>query len=120
MISDALKYQPLLQEKLDILKKNREQLSEEELSNKYAVAYKRLLRSIEKLKVQLINSAIQGIVVPKSVATDINAYWKDCLEQINTALYQMYDTSQIMIILSEFIGNLAVNMRSIHIFALED
>lgn len=95
-----------LQKKLNILKRNRENLSYDELRGKYGKAYKRLLSEITDLLNDMQQKELAKIRVPKNVFVDkmqeINDLYVPFATRIKNTANSQYSVDEIMKIWGEF------------------
>lgn len=105
MVMEKTRYDAL-QNKLNILKKNREILSEEELQGRYAKSYNRLKSEIYNLLHEMQAEELAKIHLPKNVLSDKEQEIKDCyipyLNRFKDVAFSQYDVKAIMNIWEEF------------------
>lgn len=95
-----------LQKKLDVLRKNREVLTEEELETRYATAYRRLKTEISDLLREMQTTELSHIRLSKELPVSQVQEIKECFtpywERIVDTAFTQYDVNEIMTIWTEF------------------
>lgn len=93
-----------LQVKLDVLKKNRENVSEELLTTKYAASYKKLKAEIVEAYNEMANREFRAIHVEISKRDDLQELWDSMYKRrVSNSIYKEYDAQKTMSILEEFV-----------------
>lgn len=114
-MEDSFETRIALQHKLDILKKNREAVTEKELLGKYGRAYMALTEEINQLKTQFIVERVRGIYVRKD-DPGVQEVWNAYLSKINSALYDEYSVDKAEFYLEDLVRTLFLECNSIQTF----
>lgn len=109
-----------LQEKLNILKKNREAVPEAELQTKYAAAYNALISEIKKLKLLWLKERLHGMQVHVSQREELSTELKQKLTEVEEILDQEYDTKKASDVLTEFLCYKFMENKIVLCFDFED
>ena len=84
LINEEIDTKDLLQMKLDILKKNRENIPDEDLYTRYKKSYDALLRSIDELATQLMDEIMFRFLVEKYFVQEGHEMMKNLISQLPT------------------------------------
>lgn len=93
-----------LQKNLEKLRKNRENISIEELETKYERPYKALLKDIKIQQRDMFLDILKGVCIDTRERESIEQHFKECCELVDKKIYEEYDAEGAENILRNFIG----------------
>lgn len=94
----------LLQNNLDKLRKNRENISIEELETKYVKPYKALLKDIKIQHREMFFDILKNICIDKNEIEQVGTRFQQTCDLIDKKLYEEYDVDGAESILRNFVS----------------
>lgn len=96
-----------LQEKLDVLKQNRENVPLEQLKTRYKTAYNKLLAEVNDKFQAMTNRALRGIDVKEDSYEAINRIWQETYKkEVSHSIYKEYSAEKAQILIEDFINKI--------------